>query len=190
MLPESAGNSHPLRPAPTEESEYRASTLRGWEFPANSGAVRQQFQTRSVPLHVPLSCPTGSNAWVAERSERFGARPRSGPARHGGRAPPTRRPGVSAYQLVERVAPNALDVGPRSAPINALGTTRSTTEARSAGSFGHCGRRPPNRSAKARNARSVPPLKAFEPVGQEGHATGTARAEHRPNLTLFQMRQY
>jgi len=28
---------------------------------------------------------------------------------------------------VERVVPNALNVGPRSAPSNALGTTRSTT---------------------------------------------------------------
>jgi len=82
---------------------------------------------KSHPLRPPPSCPTGSKACVAERRRRFGARPRSGPARRGGRAPPTRRPEASAYSLVERVAPNALDVGPRSAPLHALRTTRSTT---------------------------------------------------------------
>ena len=39
---------------------------------------------------------------------------------------PTPRSAASTTQLVERVVPNALDVGPRSAPFNALGTTRST----------------------------------------------------------------
>jgi len=39
--------------------------------------------------------------------------------------------------MVARVVPNALDVRPRSAPLNALGTTRSATiEARSARAFG------------------------------------------------------
>jgi len=39
---------------------------------------------------------------------------------------PTSRSMPSTTQLVERVVPNALDVDPRSAPFNALGTTRST----------------------------------------------------------------
>jgi len=88
FLPELAGNSHPLRPppdplsnrapetagqfraslgcsarpAPTERVENRGSTLRGWEFPANSGAVRLPFQTSGVALLSNLI------RWLAERN--------------------------------------------------------------------------------------------------------------------------
>jgi len=42
------------------------------------GAVRGLGQSKEKRMAWP-TCPTRSNAWVAERSERFGLGPRAGP---------------------------------------------------------------------------------------------------------------
>jgi len=67
-------------------------------------------------------------ACVAERPRRFEARPRTGNEKLPRSTTGKPQPEACTYSLVARVVPNALDVGLRSAPLNALGTTRSTTK--------------------------------------------------------------